>query len=265
MKKVIWLAIMASLILLGACTVTTAPAPETPTPQTPTPTQPTTIASLSEAAITKQVDSSSRPVGEFETFFDDIQEIYCCVKLSNAEENTKVKIVWQHVRDEGGSTTDQKIREEVVTKSGTIHLHFSLGQPFSGWPLGDYEARLYLNENQEMAIPFSITAAPPESKIKMLKVLQISATTDANEYHAHGTVMNVGNTILEGVQIEVTFLDEYEIVLKTVTASLEPSTIAVREQAEFYVRTTMPGKGKYFDYRFILLSGEEIQYEVPSK
>ena len=92
--KPILLLLLLGTVFLAACS---APQP-VPVEEPPAPT-----ASLSEAAMSADVDVQSRPVEQTSVFLSDISEIYCCVKVSDAPDNTEVRAEWIFI---GGPDTD---------------------------------------------------------------------------------------------------------------------------------------------------------------
>jgi len=244
---------LLALTLGISCVGETPPAPE-PTPE---PVAPALPVSLNEATIAESVDSYNRPVVKRDSFYDDIGTIYCSVKLSNASDNTEIKTEWIYLGEDERLT----IREESLIKSGTCYVCFEVGQPFGGWLLGNYEVKLYLNEKEEVSLPFRIVAALPPPEVKILLV-SASGYVSGSQYEINGTALNKGNVTLHNIQVEVLFYDDNDILVKTDTTPLEPSTLPPDEKGRFWLRILdSQHQIKKYAFRFVLPDGQEIRYE----
>jgi len=82
--------------------------------------------------------------------------IHCSVKLSNAPDNTEVKSEWIYLHGEREDLNNYLIDSTIVISEGTRYLDFSLTSSESGWPIGEYEVILYINDKQVMSVPFSV-------------------------------------------------------------------------------------------------------------
>ena len=113
-------------------------------------------ASLSEATMALGVDSSGRPISPTTTFETDTPEIFCSVLLSDAPEGTSLLSQWYYVGGEVEDVTNLQIDSVPLTASGTQYLQFSLTIPDAGWPQGEYKLVLYLDEKEEVTVPFTV-------------------------------------------------------------------------------------------------------------
>ncbi len=111
-------------------------------------------ASLSEATMCKSVDpKTARPIEKADVFAPDTPIIYCSVKLSNAPPDTEVKAQWVYL------TKSKVLYEDVGTESGTYYLGLKLQAPQSGWPLGDYAVKFFIDGNEKLTVPFKVGTA----------------------------------------------------------------------------------------------------------
>jgi len=244
------------VLLLPSSVIACQPTP--PLAPAPTPTAVVSSASLTEATMASEVDSLSRPIEELSTFWDDTSDIYCSVKVSDAPDGTEIKAEWIYIEGEEESLSNYKIGEESSITSGTRYLHFRQTKKAAGWLLGDYEVKLYLNGEEKVAVPFTITAAPPEPEVKELLVLHMTGLVSGTGYWVEGAVKNVGNVPLHDVQFEVSSYDKDGTLITTLSAPVEPSTIEVWETAHCKVEMQQAKKLKTFSYRFLLPSGEPV-------
>lgn len=126
-------------------------------------------AKLSEAQTARAIHPETQaPTEPTRTFSEEVQEIYAAAKLSSAPEGTKVKAVFHYL--ENG---DHSIATDEVEAGGERWMSFTLAPTASGWPLGQYEVRLYLNGDEVDRLPFNVapgtqaarTAAAPQAVV----------------------------------------------------------------------------------------------------
>lgn len=111
---------------------------------------------------------------------------------------------------------------------------------------------------------------------KGLRVKWITATSSGYDLRVQGTVKNIGVVPLEDVIIEVITYDSMGDWLRTDEATLTPSKIDVGETGQFFLKVQLESSLKaseedefgkrtlgYYDYKFVLPSGEEIYFETP--
>ena len=82
-------------------------------------------------------------------FSPEDKTFYLIAELSNAPEDTKVKAVWTAV-DVEGVKPNLKIDESRITADESGQLIFDLTND-GPWPVGQYKADLFLNEDKEPA------------------------------------------------------------------------------------------------------------------
>ena len=129
MKKAatVWL-FVAVFILMAGCSFTTA--------------------NLSDVKIASEIDSDLKPVTPADRFAADAPMIYVTGTLNNAPEGTKIKIEWVYVETEPHTLIDVI---ELETQEITSDFESHLSKPDNGWPVGQYEVRLYIDDNEEPA------------------------------------------------------------------------------------------------------------------
>lgn len=115
-----------------------------------------TTASLSEAKMSTGVDSDLRPVGITDVFNKDTPEIFCTVKVSNAPPDTEIKAVWIYIEGEVKNLKDYVIGEWSTRAGDSRYMYASLTRPDNGWPLGSYKVVIYVNDKEEISVPFTI-------------------------------------------------------------------------------------------------------------
>jgi hypothetical protein len=107
--------------------------------------------SLSNAKTCKSVDpQTGEPIEATNTFTNDIPEIFCSARLSNAPSGTEIKSEWIYVQE------DLLIDTWSTSAEGTRYLSSSITRPDSSWPTGDYKVILYLDGKEVASVSFKI-------------------------------------------------------------------------------------------------------------
>ncbi len=124
---------------------------------------------ISEATMALGVDANSKPVDPTTHFRTDTPEIFCSAKVSNAPANTEVMSEWIYLHGEVEGLTDHVIDRYALTMEGTGYVEFSLTIPDAGWPEGEYALVLYLDGQEAVSLPFTVsdTAAAPTGSITL--------------------------------------------------------------------------------------------------
>lgn len=112
---------------------------------------------------------------------------------------------------------------------------------------------------------FNIKTENRVSKVPVfpeLLVHWVTSTYYGSSYHFEGEVTNVGKMPLRNVEVEIDDFDSENNLVLTQRTPLYPDIIDVGERAHFYLRYRERIDLRYYNYRFILPSGEEISYRV---
>lgn len=111
--------------------------------------------SASTARITDAFMTQDPATGVATTVFAPEDTFYLLVELANAPDSTDVKAVWVAV-DVDNVDFDTVIDEAELT-TGDGQLTFDLAND-DLWPVGNYKVDLYLNDNLERTLEFSVEA-----------------------------------------------------------------------------------------------------------
>ena len=104
-----------------------------------------------DVKMASAVDSATNlPVTATNTFKTNTPLIFCTFK-SDAEAGTIVNVEWWYTTNDA-FITDASL--EIPEKG--IPLSFSLSIPIEGWPVGDYEAKIYVDENYVTSKKFKV-------------------------------------------------------------------------------------------------------------
>lgn len=109
-------------------------------------------ASLTEAGMAAAVDPETKaPTAVMTAFPAGSGSIYATAKVSNAPDETMVRVTFHYLED-----GDMQITEAQVSTGGTRHVMFTLNPPANGWPIGRYETRFFLNGEEKARVPFTV-------------------------------------------------------------------------------------------------------------
>lgn len=110
----------------------------------------------------KMTDKESDEVIEKTTFTKDLPEVYLICHSDEVEKGQKVKAVWIAVDTAGAAPANYKIDEkELVVEAAPNNeqvwtANFSLSKPSAGWPAGQYQVELYVNDEMMDTYKFKV-------------------------------------------------------------------------------------------------------------
>ena len=115
-----------------------------------------TTAAISEATMAPEVNAEAQPVNATDVFATDTPEIFCSFKLSHAPDDTHLKAEWIYIQGEVEGLTDYLLATWETTTDGTRYVETSLTPPDTGWPRGEYQVVLYIDDEAQTSVPFTI-------------------------------------------------------------------------------------------------------------
>lgn len=113
-----------------------------------------TTANYKNLKMASEIDvESSTPVTVTSSFASSTPSIYVTGEIDNAPEGTMMKIEWIYLE-----TTPETFILDYEMEAGDVshNFYFQLSKPTAGWPPGEYEARLYIDDTLEEVLPFVI-------------------------------------------------------------------------------------------------------------
>lgn len=118
-------------------------------------------ATLSEATLCTSIDLlTNKPIDKVNVFPSDIPGILCSVKVNNAGFNTNIKAKWVYLDGELQSMKGKTIYEPVVRAEGREYIYFSISvAPGKKMMLGEYQVTLFVEEQEQVTLPFSVVEA----------------------------------------------------------------------------------------------------------
>jgi hypothetical protein len=154
------LVLTAGLALLTACQFTTA--------------------NIDRAVMARAVNEDNSPAEETTSFHKYESLLHCCVDMANTPEGTKVKAVWRFDDGEERSIIDST----EVDVNSSVWVDFSLALSESGLPYAKYAVDLYVNNEFQQTVPFTIEPMFGESVIR-----EAVLATEINESYYPITVV----------------------------------------------------------------------------
>ena len=116
-----------------------------------------TTPSLSQATTCTSVNpQTGEPVEPTTSFAPDTPQIFGSAKLSNAPTGTEVSSEWIYVQGEATGVVNYLIDTWATSTEGTGYISFSITQPGTGWPTGDYKLVLYLDGEEAATVSFKV-------------------------------------------------------------------------------------------------------------
>ncbi len=106
-------------------------------------------ANFGDVQLTTGIDDY-QPIDEVEAFDTDQETVFVAGELRNAPSGTEISAEWYYMEDE------ETYIDGAMMETGSTDFYFSLSQPDDGWPEGSYEVRLYINNELEETLPFTI-------------------------------------------------------------------------------------------------------------
>jgi hypothetical protein len=106
-------------------------------------------ANISEATLSRD-EAGNEPT----TTFSPGDTFYLIVQLANAPDDTVVKASWTAVDVEGADPNTFIDESEITSGTGTITFNLTNSQ--GQWPAGSYKVDLYMNDELERTLEFSV-------------------------------------------------------------------------------------------------------------
>lgn len=116
---------------------------------------------LSEATMARGVDNNSRPVDPTGVFSTDAEGFFCSFKITDAPPDTKIKAEWVYVGGEVEEQLGNNYTMEIMNAvaEGTCYTHVAMPLPpipDYEWPRGDFKIILYVDDQEEVSVPFKV-------------------------------------------------------------------------------------------------------------
>lgn len=115
-------------------------------------------ATLSDITMCGSVDlSTSKPIGKTDIFPNDTSNIFCSVKVNNADFNTIIKARWTYVSGDLESMKGKTIYEPAVQAEGRDYIPFSISVPVGKqFPNGQYSVTLSVENKEQGSATFTV-------------------------------------------------------------------------------------------------------------
>jgi len=118
-------------------------------------------AKITDAVIAEDVQGDNfEPVGITDTYAADQTTFHAVVTVANAPSDTMVKVVWFAVDVGDVAPPNTEIDQTEIPVDGSRNVDFTLAPDSGGWPPGTYKVDIYLNDELDRTLNFSVAAAP---------------------------------------------------------------------------------------------------------
>jgi len=107
---------------------------------------------ISDAATCKNLDSDMKPIDKTDTFQAGTTDIYLTLIIHNLTPDDRLSVKWNYL------DTSEEINNTDFTSPETLdanYIGFNISWP-DGFPIGKYNAEIYLNDNLTETIEFSV-------------------------------------------------------------------------------------------------------------
>lgn len=113
-----------------------------------------TTANFQDLQMASEVDkNSNKPVTVTSTFQTTTPVIYLTGVIKNAPDGTVISGEWYY------NDNDPAVKIDTSTLGLTqtdTQFEFELSKPTKGWPKGNYEVKLYIDEQYSTSVPFEV-------------------------------------------------------------------------------------------------------------
>jgi len=135
-----------------------------------------TSAKLEDVVVSAGVDKSNLPLDVTDVFEVDSSVIYVTGSAQNVPDGTTVSIEWIYLETDPETLIDSV---DLVIEDTNTDFAFSLTKPTNGWPVGEYEAVLYIDDELQLSVTFTVEAPSDEVDTTITTVI---STLEAGSY-----------------------------------------------------------------------------------
>lgn len=101
-------------------------------------------------------DLSGAPSTRTDVFPQDVERIYCMIKLAYAPDSTDVSSKWIFIGGPGSELKNYDIATDTIESKGHDEINFYVSRPEKGFPKGDYLLKLFIDGRKKKEIPFTV-------------------------------------------------------------------------------------------------------------
>ncbi len=112
-----------------------------------------TTANYSDLHMASEIDADNNPLTITDTFSADSPVIYVTGSMNNAPEGTMIAAEWIYAEENPPTFIDVA---ELEVNEISSSFHFSMTRPDNGWPAGEYEVNLYIDDELAETLSFTV-------------------------------------------------------------------------------------------------------------
>jgi len=135
---------------------------------------------IEKAVVCSEVTSTGEPKTISDTFKPDVKTIYCSIKLASIAVQSNVKAEWYVVKSEEAGLTNSLIGVGNAV-AGSTYVVISFARSDKLLPKGDYEVKLYFNNNYVQSVPFKVQGEAAASTATLSDITLGSAIDVSSE------------------------------------------------------------------------------------
>jgi len=101
-----------------------------------------------------RVSNDKNATASMAVLASDTPEIFVVFDCNNAPDGTVVKVAWKYTESDPAIDIDDA--SMTLTEVDSKNINFSLTKPDKGWPSGKYEVELFIDDNLQQTVNFSV-------------------------------------------------------------------------------------------------------------
>jgi hypothetical protein len=114
-------------------------------------------AKISDAVMAANTQGDNfEPVGVTDTYATDQAVFHAVVSVANAPSDTRVKAVWTAIDVGEAAPPDSVVDQTEISVEGSRNIDFALASDSGQWPPGTYKVDVYLNDELDRTLSFSV-------------------------------------------------------------------------------------------------------------
>ena len=118
-------------------------------------------AKITDTVMAEDVQGDNlEPVGVTETYAADQSTFHAVVTVANAPSDTVVKAVWVAADVGDVAPPNTEIDQTEVEVEGSRNVDFTLTSDSGQWPPGAYKVDIYLDDELDRTLNFTVAGAP---------------------------------------------------------------------------------------------------------
>ncbi len=107
-------------------------------------------AKVSEATFARSIENETAKPRESAAIFQPQEDIYLSFHVGNSFRNLPIRIEWYSLAE------NRQIGQDDTNIYGSRHVSFIAKAPASGWPIGSYQAKIFIDNKEKSSLTFKV-------------------------------------------------------------------------------------------------------------